>query len=92
MVGVACETKLASAGDLRVFNLNNLPSKKLPLNELQCRAGIQQHFVDVAATPRHVRARLADELEHVYNQRPFDPRQPATIALVRLQSIKTRAL
>ena len=49
MVGVACDTKLANAGDLRVFNLNNFPSKKLPLNGLglQYRAGIQQHFVGV---------------------------------------------
>ena len=82
MVGVACDTKLANAGDLRVFILNKLPSKKLPLNGLQYRAGIQQHFVDVAATPRHVCTRLADGLEHVDNQRPFDPRQPATLALV----------
>ena len=88
MVGVACDTKLANTENLRVFNLNNLPSKKLLLNGLQYCAGIQQHFVDVAATPRHVRTRLADGLEHLDNQQPFDPRQPATLALVHLQSKK----
>ena len=64
MVGVACEIKLANVGDLRVFNLNNFASKKLILNGLQYRTGIQQHLVGVAATPRLVRTRLADELEH----------------------------
>ena len=53
MVGVACEIKLANAGDLGVFNLNNLPSKKLPLNGLQYRAGIQQHLVGVAGSFRY---------------------------------------
>ena len=72
--------------------MNNLPSKKLPLNGLQYHAGIQQHFVGVAATPRHVRTRLADGLEHIDNQRPFDPRQPATLALVRLQSKKSTTI
>ena len=85
IVGVACDTKLANAGDLRVLNLNNLPSKKLPLNGLQYRAGsytcIRQHFVSVATTPRHLRTRLADGLEHLDNQQPqFDPMQPATLA------------